>query len=174
MAESGRTSDSGPPGTKTTFLNGKIDQALQKALGLENRPEIFNQIIQELQKFADQSFRFTMPIFPQETALVRFVEKAGYRYGACYMAHKSGYFESHGRQSNTTRRSSFIKIPSKNVDNAQYNPPKRVTRTEAAVSSDAMLASQAKSTYRDWPFGMMKIFGGSSRQMAELLKPRWK
>ncbi|KAJ7461036.1 hypothetical protein B0H11DRAFT_162639 [Mycena galericulata] len=98
---------------RAIFLDGKVDEALQHALALQDRPQIFEEIILQLQKHADETLRFTMPIWPQPAPLHLFVEKAMrsfphlfgscgediallhhlQRYAACYLAYKIGYFQ---------------------------------------------------------------------------------
>ncbi|KAJ6514575.1 hypothetical protein DFH09DRAFT_1432774 [Mycena vulgaris] len=93
-----------------------------------------------------------MPIFPQQAALALFVEKAGcsidsfpeffgtchndidllhhlQRYAACYVAHKTGYFENHGRARNATTGSRTSK-----VGGVKYGPPKSGVRKRTAVA----------------------------------------
>lgn len=66
--------------TNATFLNGKVDEALQKMIGLENQSKLFAQLIRKLQEISEETMDFTRPrIYPQPAALALFVKKAGAR-----------------------------------------------------------------------------------------------
>ncbi|KAJ7043177.1 hypothetical protein C8F04DRAFT_31861 [Mycena alexandri] len=98
------------------LLQRNVEDALQSTLKLENRSNEFVRIVEQLQELADQTLRFHMPIFPQKSSLDSFVDKTIkslpqffstcpedidllhhlQRYAACYLAHKSGYFERPG------------------------------------------------------------------------------
>ncbi|KAJ7168215.1 hypothetical protein C8R43DRAFT_143000 [Mycena crocata] len=112
------------------FLEGKVDEALRQALSLENQPTRFSDITRQLRTFADETFRFTMPIFPQPVALADFVQKSIVafpeyfsrchedipllhhlqRYAACYLAHKTGYFERRRLSNPTPQKPEALKI----------------------------------------------------------------
>jgi len=122
-------SDPRPRNDSVNFLYGKVDEALQNALSLQDQPELFHEIILQLRKNADETLSFTAPIWPQKKALKLFVQKSMasfpsffgschqdisllhhlQRYAACYLAYKSGYFENMNYKHQTARPKSRTK-----------------------------------------------------------------
>ncbi|KAJ7739711.1 hypothetical protein DFH07DRAFT_78067 [Mycena maculata] len=110
-------------GRRVEFLDGKVDEALQNALSLQNQPQLFDKIIGRLQQHADRTLRVTRPIRPQPVALNLFVDKSMVsfpsffgscrkniallhhlqRYAACYVAYKAGYFQKRSRKKRKSR-----------------------------------------------------------------------
>ncbi|KAJ7702298.1 hypothetical protein B0H17DRAFT_1127857 [Mycena rosella] len=153
------------PLTGATFLDGKVDEVLQKAIGLGDQPKFFEQIIvgefrfspcqfltatctqQKLQDIADKTMSFTQPIFPQKVALAKFVEKArgvDVRYNACYVAYKTGYFEERDQGANQMVNNNSSTT---NMAGANHRPPKSVRKKTSASSATSVDLASLGAAY---------------------------
>ncbi|KAF8184873.1 hypothetical protein K438DRAFT_1837021 [Mycena galopus ATCC 62051] len=165
------------PGTGNPTVWNSTVYALQKALALENRAEEYEEIKTKLQKLADETFKFTTPIFPQKSALDFFVKRSIedfpdffcacgeniellhhlQRYAACYVAYKAGYFSEGGK----TTKSPRIKIL----------PPKLRTQSETGASGESARHLSSPSALPDHGRTVIQTFlAGCQPPMSHLFE----